>query len=161
MAGYSPFIDINPSKIYEKSINGTFSFPTHFSPEARDLISNLLIRENSQRLGNRVGGFLDIMNHPFFENIEWGSFDKTLKTKFRKHHIKRLSWPTLNLQKSDKIKLENPPWIPEINSNGDSKNFQIYPEDQKSYKSSFSMLKKPIEPGKEDSDLIEDPFFGF
>lgn len=40
--------------------------PREFSPEAKDLITRLLKKDPSSRLGGGVRGALDIKNHPFF-----------------------------------------------------------------------------------------------
>jgi serine/threonine protein kinase len=43
-----------------------------FSPEVRDLLSKLLIREPADRLGASPRCGTDIMAHPFFASINWG-----------------------------------------------------------------------------------------
>jgi serine/threonine protein kinase len=42
MAGFPPFYDDDPTSTYKKILAGRFSFPAHFSVNARDLIRKLL-----------------------------------------------------------------------------------------------------------------------
>ena len=44
------------------------------SPEARDLIAKLLVHNPEKRLG--AGGIMEIMNHPWFNGIDWDNIDK-------------------------------------------------------------------------------------
>ena len=44
------------------------------SPEARDLISKLMIRNPMTRLG--FNGAQEIKEHPFFNGINWDNFNK-------------------------------------------------------------------------------------
>ncbi|CAI5742774.1 unnamed protein product [Peronospora destructor] len=45
------------------------SFPNHFSPELCNLLSAVLHKDVNQRLGNGSNGIQDILDHPFFANI--------------------------------------------------------------------------------------------
>lgn len=45
--------------------------PPYLSKEAKSLISSLLHKNPTERLGNQT--ILDIMNHPFFKGIDWES----------------------------------------------------------------------------------------
>ena len=49
----------------------TISFPEDVSPEAVDLIKNLLNVDDKLRLGCGKHGARDIKNHPFFASIDW------------------------------------------------------------------------------------------
>ena len=42
MAGFPPFYDEEVTNTYKKILHGRFSFPSHFSVSARDLIRKLL-----------------------------------------------------------------------------------------------------------------------
>jgi len=43
----------------------------YFSPEARLILTQLLERNPSKRLGNTSVDASDILEHPFFRNINW------------------------------------------------------------------------------------------
>ena len=45
-------------------------FPSHVSPEARDVIRKLLNVDPEARLGSGAAGVKEILNHPFFSNID-------------------------------------------------------------------------------------------
>lgn len=71
LAGYPPFFDDNPLGIYEKILNGKFSFPPHIDFVAKDLIKRLLTADLSKRLGNLKAGTEDIKNHRWFDGVDW------------------------------------------------------------------------------------------
>ncbi|CAH0491226.1 unnamed protein product [Peronospora farinosa] len=47
------------------------SFPHRFSPELCNLLSGWLHKNVNQRLGSGPNGMQDILDHPFFTNINW------------------------------------------------------------------------------------------
>lgn len=71
LAGYPPFFDDNPFGVYEKILAGRIHFPSHFDPDAKDLVRKLLAADRTQRLGNLKGGAEDVKNHPYFQAIDW------------------------------------------------------------------------------------------
>lgn len=72
LAGYPPFFDDNPLGIYEKILNGKFSFPNHIDFVAKDLIRRLLTSDLSNRLGNLKEGARGVRSHRWFEGVDWG-----------------------------------------------------------------------------------------
>ena len=54
MAGFPPFYDDDPTTTYKKILAGRFSFPAHFSSNARDLIRKLLQARGRAQHGLRV-----------------------------------------------------------------------------------------------------------
>jgi len=71
LAGYPPFFDDNPFGIYEKILGGRIQFPSHFDPNAKDLIRKLLAADRTRRLGNLKSGASDIKNHKWFKGVDW------------------------------------------------------------------------------------------
>lgn len=51
-AGYTPFNAESTAKLYEKIVSGKYRCPTHFSKCLRDLLSNLIVIDKSQRYAN-------------------------------------------------------------------------------------------------------------
>nr|ODO00481.1 AGC/PKA protein kinase [Cryptococcus depauperatus CBS 7855] len=100
LAGYPPFFDDHPLGIYEKILRGEIAFPSHIDPYAKDLVRELLTADRSKRLGNLRGGARDVMGHPWFAGVDWGSLER---------------------------KEIGAPIIPRLISMGDSQNFQKYP----------------------------------
>lgn len=70
-AGYPPFFADDPMQMYQKIIAGKVRFPSHFTPELKDLLRNLLQVDLTRRFGNLKSGVSDIKNHKWFAPIDW------------------------------------------------------------------------------------------
>jgi len=101
LAGYPPFFDDNPFGIYEKILGGRIQFPSHFDPNAKDLIRKLLAADRTRRLGNLKGGATDIKTHKWFKGVDWDQL-----------YQKRVIAPI----------------IPEVEHEGDTNYFEKYDE---------------------------------
>ncbi|GMF63192.1 unnamed protein product [[Candida] boidinii] len=71
LAGYTPFYDQTPMKTYEKILAGKVHYPSHFHPDAVDLLAKLITADLTRRLGNLQNGPADIRNHPWFAEVVW------------------------------------------------------------------------------------------
>jgi len=71
LAGQSPFEAEDHLATYQKILDGTVNYPANMDEDARDLISKLLQKDISRRLGNLRAGAKDIKRHPFFKSINW------------------------------------------------------------------------------------------
>lgn len=71
LVGLPPFYSKDCNEMYDRILHDKLRFPPHVSEKARDLISQLLIRDPMKRLGNHGKDAQEIMNHPFFEGIDW------------------------------------------------------------------------------------------
>ncbi|ORX82508.1 kinase-like protein [Anaeromyces robustus] len=69
MTGLPPFYDENTNEMYKKILQQPLTFPSEMSPLAQDILSKLLNREPTERLGNN--GSEEIKAHPFFGGIDW------------------------------------------------------------------------------------------
>lgn len=70
LAGVPPFWDENHDDMYQRIIGDPLCFPPeNFSPEARDLLSNILDRDPRTRLG--AGSIDEIKGHAYFVTIDW------------------------------------------------------------------------------------------
>ncbi|XP_073986374.1 protein kinase, cAMP-dependent, catalytic subunit 3 [Rhodnius prolixus] len=101
LAGYPPFFDKNPFGIYEKILAGKIEWSHHLDPIAKDLIKKLLVQDRTKRLGNMKNGAEDVKRHRWFKSMDWN--DVILK----------------------KLK---PPIVPCVRFEGDTRNFDNYPE---------------------------------
>ncbi|XP_028177456.1 cAMP-dependent protein kinase catalytic subunit 1-like [Ostrinia nubilalis] len=72
-AGHPPFFASDPSKLYEKILEGSYKCPDSISPEAKGLIKGLLQTDQTKRLGSLKGGVYDIKSHSWFNDIIWQS----------------------------------------------------------------------------------------
>eukprot|EP00002_Diphylleia_rotans_P035904 TRINITY_DN786_c1_g4_i1.p1 TRINITY_DN786_c1_g4~~TRINITY_DN786_c1_g4_i1.p1 ORF type:complete len:348 (-),score=74.82 TRINITY_DN786_c1_g4_i1:408-1451(-) len=103
LCGYPPFCDDDPLGIYTKILKGKFEFPPHIDPNAKDLIKRFLTADRSKRLGNLKSGADDIKKHRWFKDF---NFDDLYHRKIQ------------------------PPIVPEVAHQGDTSNFDKYPEEE-------------------------------
>ncbi|KAF9077716.1 AGC/Akt protein kinase [Rhodocollybia butyracea] len=66
LAGLPPFYDENTDMMYQKIIHDPLVFGPEFSPESQSILTGLLTRDPTCRLG--VNGAEEIKKHPFFVN---------------------------------------------------------------------------------------------
>jgi hypothetical protein len=59
------------NQLFEKIKKGALEFPPYLSGDARALLTALLERDPSRRLGCGVGDAADIKAHPFFRTVNW------------------------------------------------------------------------------------------
>ena len=71
LTGLPPFYDENTNDMYRKILSEPLHFPGPeiVPPAARDLLTKLLDRDATKRLG--VNGASEIKAHPFFHSIDW------------------------------------------------------------------------------------------
>ncbi|KAJ2782845.1 cAMP-dependent protein kinase catalytic subunit [Coemansia javaensis] len=106
IAGYPPFYDEDHYRLYEKILAGHIQWPAQFDPVARDLVSRLLTADLSRRLGNLQHGSADIKEHRWFAEVDWA----------------RLAAREIPA-----------PLIPQQKVEGDTSNFDKYPETAEAY----------------------------
>ncbi|KAG6448736.1 hypothetical protein O3G_MSEX005674 [Manduca sexta] len=70
-AGHPPFFASDPSKLYEKVLEGQYKFPETFNAECKNLIKGLLQVDPSKRIGALKSGVYDIKCHSWFNSIDW------------------------------------------------------------------------------------------
>ena len=96
LTGLPPFYDDNMTKMYRSIINDPITYPHYVSPTAVDLLSKLLDRNPSTRLGGSERDADEIKEHPFFAGLDW---DDVLQKK------------------------TTPGWVPTITNEADTANF--------------------------------------
>jgi CRP-like cAMP-binding protein len=98
LVGKTPFYEngMNKAELFENIVRGKVYPPTDVSPEALSLLSGLLRRDPTKRLGSLLGNENEIIDHPWFNEI-----DRDLL------FLKEL----------------NPPFIPKIKDPFDASNF--------------------------------------
>lgn len=106
LVGHSPFYVRGSSQIemFKRIVLVKYDVPTYVSESAKSMIAQLLVRKQSNRLGNLANGHLDIKQQPWFEES-----DIVFKQLFKKE--------------------VEAPWIPEIKDPFDASNF----DDQSSF----------------------------
>nr|XP_036869327.1 cAMP-dependent protein kinase catalytic subunit PRKX isoform X2 [Manis javanica] len=98
---FPPFFDDNPFGIYQKILAGKIDFPRHLDFNVKDLIKKLLVVDRTRRLGNMKNGADDVKRHRWFRSVDWEAVPQR------------------------KLK---PPIVPKVCSEGDTSNFETYPE---------------------------------
>eukprot|EP00127_Corallochytrium_limacisporum_P000168 Clim_evm29s6 gene=Clim_evmTU29s6 len=73
LTGLPPFYDENTNAMYQKILYGELTFPNDVSPAAKQVITNLLQRDPTKRLGSGKDGALTIKRSDFFKAVDWDS----------------------------------------------------------------------------------------
>eukprot|EP00475_Leptophrys_vorax_P006543 TRINITY_DN1405_c0_g1_i1.p1 TRINITY_DN1405_c0_g1~~TRINITY_DN1405_c0_g1_i1.p1 ORF type:complete len:544 (+),score=155.01 TRINITY_DN1405_c0_g1_i1:39-1670(+) len=87
--GVTPFYAQKVDDMYNKIVNAKVKFPPRLSEECRDLISQLLVREPSKRLGSGVLGtgltdVDEVKTHKFFDGLDWDKvFAKEIEPAYK------------------------------------------------------------------------------
>jgi len=77
LTGSSPFCGPNHAKTQEKILRQKLVLPYFLSPDAKDLLTRLLRKEPSKRLGATMPKDLaTIKKHRFFRNVRWGQLER-------------------------------------------------------------------------------------
>jgi WD40 repeat protein len=71
IVGDSPFFASTEGLTYQKILSREIYWPRDLPPDARDLIDRLLTVDVSKRIGCTERGAAEIMDHPFFNGINW------------------------------------------------------------------------------------------
>ncbi|CAO3600542.1 unnamed protein product [Absidia cylindrospora] len=73
LTGKSPFKAATEYLVFQKIKHLDYEFPADFSPEACDLIKQLLVPDPEHRLGSdALGGVDSIKSHAFFDGVDFG-----------------------------------------------------------------------------------------
>jgi serine/threonine protein kinase len=71
LTGSPPFVANNRKKTMDAILNKKLNLPYYLSSDAKDLLTKLLKRTPSARLGHGPKGIENIKNHRFFRKINW------------------------------------------------------------------------------------------
>jgi len=83
LVGQPPFVADNQIDTYHKIMRGKYKIPQNFPKDGKDMISKLLCHNPAARLGTWKGGAKDVINHPFFESINWAKLEaREIKVPF-------------------------------------------------------------------------------
>lgn len=75
-----PFSDVSEHLIFRRIVTLRYTFPEDFpNVNAKDFIEKLLVLKKEDRLGSKKqGGVKAILDHAFFENIDWENLTQTV-----------------------------------------------------------------------------------
>jgi hypothetical protein len=86
-------------------------YPSHFSPQLKQLIEGLLVRDITRRLGCGVGGPKGVTNQRFYAGFDWqGLLDKRLRPPFVPTISENIGWEETG---SDDARPSD--WSPDLN----------------------------------------------
>jgi serum/glucocorticoid-regulated kinase 2 len=71
LVGVTPFYSGSVDEMLNKICNAKVKFPPRLSEPCKDIISKLLNRSTSERLGSGTLGVEEIKSHPWFQGIDW------------------------------------------------------------------------------------------
>ena len=71
LTGLPPFYTKNRKDLFDKIQKVNIKFPQWFSPELKDLLSKLFVKNPDLRLGGGKRGAEDIKEHPWFNMVNW------------------------------------------------------------------------------------------
>ncbi|KAK4471858.1 hypothetical protein MN116_005247 [Schistosoma mekongi] len=71
MCGRLPFYSSDHEILFELILQENVSFPACLSQPAQDILSRLLIKDPTSRLGGGVQDVLEVMAHLFFASVDW------------------------------------------------------------------------------------------
>ncbi|EJD76759.1 AGC/AKT protein kinase, variant [Loa loa] len=84
MCGRLPFYSKDHEKLFELILTGTIRFPSKLTVPARALLTGLLVKDPNQRLGGGPEDAQEIMQHEFFNDIDWEKlYQKEIAPPFR------------------------------------------------------------------------------
>ena len=76
LTGSPPFTGNNNRIISDRIIKTKLKLPYYLSPDAKDLLTKLLKKVPSARLGSKPGDIQKIKQHRFFRKINWGELER-------------------------------------------------------------------------------------
>lgn len=122
LVGIPPFYSTNRDQMFKNIINHETDYPSNLSEDAVDLISMLLEKDPEDRLGSCEKDAEEVMQHKWFELIDWDTlykkeltppykpdpsedglnyFDEEFTKEDIKHHVNNFSPVTSNKSMSD------------------------------------------------------------
>lgn len=83
MCGHLPFYNRNHEVLFDLILHEEIRLPANLSPSAKDLLSQLLKKDPRFRLGGGERDGYEIMEHPFFYNIDFKKlYNREIKPQF-------------------------------------------------------------------------------
>lgn len=76
MVGRLPFYNKDHDVLFQLIVMEDVKFPRTMTPEAKDLLSGLLVKDPTRRLGGGPDDAKAITVHPFFSCISWKDLEQ-------------------------------------------------------------------------------------
>lgn len=76
--------------LFRAIVKGKYTLPADMNADAADLITGLVTKDLSQRLGSLRGGEDDIFKHPWFSSID---FEKLVRKEIKAPYVPKIKNP--------------------------------------------------------------------
>jgi len=76
LSGLPPFYAKSREQLFKNIVNDTLDIKPYFSNNAVSLLTGLLNKDPSKRLGGGEGDAKEIKNHIFFKEMDWEKLSK-------------------------------------------------------------------------------------
>lgn len=96
LTGLPPFYTKDREKLFNNIQFGEITYPEYLSPNVKNLLSGLFVKNHEIRLGSGPNGSEDIKNHPWFRDLNW---DLLLKKELVPPFRPTVSNPTGNFER--------------------------------------------------------------
>lgn len=87
VTGLPPFYTQNKEKLFQRIAYSDLAMPKELSDSCKDLLSRLLMKDSEMRLGSGPGDAQDIIDHPWFQGMNW---DKLILRKVKPPFVPKL-----------------------------------------------------------------------
>jgi len=84
LTGLPPFYTPSREELFERIKFGALKYPSHLSPNSRNLLEGLFKKDPDKRLGGGIDDAKSIKAHPWFGGVDWEAYlKKELKAPFK------------------------------------------------------------------------------
>lgn len=91
LSGHTPFCCKETEEIYRRIEGAPIFYPRNLSPQVQDLLSGLLRRDATDRLGAGEDGWKAVREHPWFGTVDWIALnDKSKSGSPLKRHVEEM-----------------------------------------------------------------------
>lgn len=109
--GRTPFKDVNRSIMYRNIVEGDLFIPPDIPETARNLLVALINKDPNSRIGSHEPVPFSIMNHPYFENIQWDDLQrKKIPTPWLPDVINAADAKYIDEEFANQIPMDTPEW---------------------------------------------------
>eukprot|EP01030_Chromulinospumella_sphaerica_P034345 gene34345-biopygen10006 len=71
LSGLPPFFSRNRDAMFERIMSAELTFPPYMSENAKSLLSGMLVRDPTQRLGSGERDSRELKEQPFYQDLDW------------------------------------------------------------------------------------------
>ena len=95
ITGLPPFYSRDRNVLFNNIMNADLTYPDYLSPEVKDLLSHLFVKNPDLRLGSGPAGSQNVKNHRWFRDVNW---DALIRKQLPAPFIPNSSNPIVNFE---------------------------------------------------------------